>query len=79
MAQGHYLNIVHLIGCSLFSPARQMHSVGFVELFDSPQVSSGEAADAGKLGAEIFGEILNYGASPSLALLPLLMSRPMSQ
>jgi hypothetical protein len=47
-------------------------SVGFVELFDSPQVSSGEAADARKLGAQIFGEILNYGTPPGLTLLPLV-------
>jgi hypothetical protein len=43
-----------------------------VELFDSPEVSSGEAANAGKLGAEILGEILYHGSPPSFALLPLV-------
>jgi hypothetical protein len=39
--------------------------IDFVELFDSPEVRSGEAATAGKLGAEIFGEILDYGPPKS--------------
>jgi hypothetical protein len=42
--------------------------VSFVELLDSPEVRSGEAADARKLSPEILGEILNYRTSPRLAL-----------
>jgi hypothetical protein len=43
--------------------------VSFVELFDSPEVSGGEAANAGELCAEIFGETLDHGPPPSLPLL----------
>jgi hypothetical protein len=44
-------------------------SIRLVELLDSPKISGGEAADAGELRSQIFGEALNHGTPPSLSLL----------